>query len=217
MHLLLTLLMSTAWAQTFDHDVVRHSDIADVRPASMKPGFVGSYEAAAGYTVAVGDIVAVNVPTGASSSATAVGNKRITAVKREFFQHVYNGTHAGTVGKMVMAGLAGEVDPALYMAPATLSGAEMRVTRMKLAGPRKRSVVWMECELVNSRDKKNVTGILTIADYETAIRSGEVYNPNHITREIAIERLKEAKDLLDMGVYTQDQFEAEKEKYAKFL
>ena len=47
--------------------------------------------------------------------------------------------------------------------------------------------------------------------------SGEIVDPNVISREEAIKRLKEAKELLDMGVYTQEQFDAEKTKYMKFI
>ena len=59
--------------------------------------------------------------------------------------------------------------------------------------------------------------MVTIADYDTAARSGEIYSAKHITREIAIAKLKEAKELLDMGLYTQAQFDATKEKYRPYV
>ena len=131
---------------------------------------------------------------------------------------IYNGTYKATIGKTILLALAGSTyDPTLYMAPAKLSGADMRVQRIKLAGTKKRPVVWIECELVNSRDKANISGIITIADYDAATRLGEIYNPKHITREIAISRLREAKELFEMGIYSEAEFNKEKAKFAPFI
>ena len=212
---------------------VRYSDIADGRPDSLEEAYIGAYETQYGYSVKIGDIVAVDRPTGSSvsgsgstigagSNGLGVAVSRVTAVQSNWFTTVYNGTYAASVGKMVglgfVSGLAGQtLDPALFMAPASLSGAEIRVLRMKLGGTKKRPVVWMECELVSLKDKANSSGIITIADYDDSIRAGEIYNPNFITREIAIGKLMEAKGLLDMGVYTAEQFDEVKAKYARFV
>jgi len=48
----------------------------------------------------------------------------------------------------------------------------------------------------------------TILDLEMAINTGEVLNPNAaMTREQAIAKLKESKDLLDLGMITQEEYE----------
>jgi hypothetical protein len=48
----------------------------------------------------------------------------------------------------------------------------------------------------------------TIIDLEMAINTGEVLNPNAaMTREQAIAKLKESKDLLDLGMITQEEYE----------
>ena len=219
---------SAAAGNEIVHEVVRHSDIADGRPPSLKLGFIGSYETAYGYSVSIGDIIAVHMPGGSSSTsvmvATGVTDNNVAAVGgvattigHQYFNYIYNGTHAATVGKAVLVGLGGVNDPTMYMAPASLSGAEMQVIRIKLAGTKKRPIIWMECELVNARDKANFSGIITVADYDAAIRLNEIYNPNHITREIAMGKLREAKELLDMGVYSQDQFNEVKEKYTPYV
>lgn len=48
----------------------------------------------------------------------------------------------------------------------------------------------------------------TIIDIEMAISTGEVVNPNAaLTREQAIAKLKEAKDLVDLGLMTQEDYD----------
>lgn len=47
----------------------------------------------------------------------------------------------------------------------------------------------------------------TIIDLELALSTGEVVNPNQkMTREEAIVKLKESKDLLDLGLLTQEEY-----------
>jgi hypothetical protein len=210
------------------HDIVRHADIADGRPSSMDKGFIQTYETAFGYSVSVGDKIAVNVPGGLASTTVAVGGAGTngtlgggvgigTTVASQYFQYIYNGTYAATVGKAMLAGAGGTADPTLYMAPGSLAGAEMTIQRIKLAGTKKRPVIWMECELADAKDRANISGVITVADYDAAMRLGEIYNPNFITREIAIAKLREAKELLDMGVYTPEQFEEVKTKYGPYV
>ncbi len=211
--ILLSVALNTALAQDLSHQLVRHSDIADGRPSDLSKGFTGAYETEFGYTIAVGDLLEVSQPGGYASSTVVTSNNVATTVGSGYFQYLYNGTYAATVAKA----LTGSADPRVYMAPANLSGAEIRVTKIKLAGTRRRPVVWMECDLVNARDKTNLSGTVTIADYDIAARSGEIYSAKHITREIAIAKLREAKELLEMGVYDQAQFEAVKEKYSPYV
>jgi hypothetical protein len=48
----------------------------------------------------------------------------------------------------------------------------------------------------------------TIVDLELALSTGEVVNPNQkMTREQAIVKLKESKDLLDLGLLTQEEYD----------
>jgi hypothetical protein len=210
------LCLSTAWAGDLTHPLVRHSDIVDGRPDSLPEGFVQAYETGAGFTLEVGDTLTLGQPQGAS--ATAMGNATVaTAVGRSWYASVYNGTQAATMGKAVLSGLSGAPDPALYMAPASLAGAEVRVVRMKLAGTKRKPTVWAECELVEAKSRANSSGIVTVSDIDLALRTQEVSSGELVTRELAIQRLKEAKDLLDIGVYTQEQFEAEKAKYLPYV
>jgi hypothetical protein len=208
--------------------VLRHADIADGRPVDILEGFYHSYETAHGFTLNVGDRLTLSTPLGSSASITAVGGGggaygggvgvvRGSSVGSVYYTTVYNGTQSATMAKAVMLALAGNVDPSLYMAPLSLAGAEVQVARMRLGGTKKRPSVWAECELVNSGEKANTSGIITVGDVDVAIRLGEVSSPKYITREIAIARLREAHDLLDLEVYTQQQYDAEKAKYLPYI
>jgi hypothetical protein len=209
--LLFWALVNTAAAEDLVAPIVKFSELADGRPDAIEEGFIGAYEASAGYTVAIGDTLILGAASGTSAIGTGTVYAR-GAVAKQFFQYVYNGTQAATVAKALLVS-----DPSMYLAPSSISGVEVRVTAIKLAGSRKRPIIWMESEFVESAQKSNATGILTIWDFETAARTGEVTSPKNITSEMAIAKLKEAKELLDMGVYTQAQFDEAKARYAPFV
>jgi hypothetical protein len=54
-----------------------------------------------------------------------------------------------------------------------------------------------------------IASMKTVADFEKALSLGEIVNPNaKMTREQAIAKLKEAKDLLDLGIYSQFKYDS---------
>jgi hypothetical protein len=214
--------------ETITHELVKHEDIANGRPENLKKGFVNTYEAQFGYSISVGDKISVHWPGGMASNSLSVGggayNESLvgginleTSVSNQYFKYLLNGTQGATVAKAVLAGVGGITDPTMYMAPASLRGAEIEVSKIKLAGTKKRPIIWMECSLVNAKDKANFSGVITISDYDAAIRMGEIYNPNFVTREIAIAKIREAKELLDLEIYTAEQFEEIKTKFAPYI
>jgi hypothetical protein len=154
---------------------------------------------------------------GAGASGAGLGAGVATAVGSSWYTQVYNGTQAATMGKAVLAGLAGVPNPALYMAPATLQGTQVKVVRLKLAGTRGKPTVWAECEIVDQKARENRSGLVTVGDLDQALRLGEVTSDEHLTREQAIAKLEEAKKLLDLQLYTQEQYDAEKAKYSKII
>jgi hypothetical protein len=63
-----------------------------------------------------------------------------------------------------------------------------------------------------------MTKYSTIIDIQAAIETGEVINPNgSLTREQAIAKLKEAKDLLDLGMMKQGEFDTLREKLTPII
>lgn len=219
-------LVQLGYAQ--ERPLLRHAEIADGRPADIDEGFLKAYETEHGFTLDLGDRLTLSTPLGSSASITAVaggggaggvggGAVRGSAIQNVYYKTVYNGTQAATMAKAVTLAVSGNVDPALFMAPQSIAGTEVQVVRIKLAGTKKRPVVWAECKFVNESDKKNASGIVTVGDVDEAVRLGEVVSPEHMTRDLAIARLKEAKELLDIGAYTQDQFDAERAKYLPYI
>lgn len=56
-----------------------------------------------------------------------------------------------------------------------------------------------------------------LIDYDAAVETGEVINPNFISRDQAISKLREAKELKDLGIITEEDYEAQKEKYTPII
>jgi hypothetical protein len=58
----------------------------------------------------------------------------------------------------------------------------------------------------------------TITDIEMALTTGEIINPNaEMSREQAIAKLKESKDLLDLGLLTQEEYDTLKAKLTPII
>lgn len=64
---------------------------------------------------------------------------------------------------------------------------------------------------------KSMTGLSNLyVTIEQAVISGEVI-PEGYTRQQAINELKEAKDLLDLGIITEEEYEVKKSELTKFI
>jgi len=60
--------------------------------------------------------------------------------------------------------------------------------------------------------------LISISDYEAAITDIEVINPNATpTRDQAIKIMKDTKDLLDLGVITQEKYDSIKTKMSQII
>jgi len=62
-------------------------------------------------------------------------------------------------------------------------------------------------------------GLLPVeVDYENAIEAGEIIDPyGTMSRQQAIDKLKESKELLDLQVITQEEYDAIKEELTKYI
>jgi hypothetical protein len=150
-----------------------------------------------------------------SSGAASLGLAHATGVASGWYTTVYDGGLKAS--EAVPAMVAVTHQPSAFMVPMSRSGTQVEVTTIALGGSKKRPSVWVECAFVDQADRKNGKGVVTIGDVDRALRLGEVTSEKNITHDMAVAKLKEAKDLLDMGAYTQEQFDAAKAKYLPYL
>lgn len=77
-------------------------------------------------------------------------------------------------------------------------------------------LVYMHLRVVTFSNKGG--GYLSVANYDRAIELGELINPNRpLTREEAIKKLKETKDLLDLGMVSQSRYDSIKAKLTPII
>jgi hypothetical protein len=155
---------------------------------------IASHETTSGSVLHIGDVFRLSTPADAS------------------FSQIYAGTWTATIGRSVPLGVTDVPDPTLLLAPSGLAGTDVRVTRLRQGGTALRPVVSAECTFVSRAD-----AVVTIADVDIALRIGEFVTLDHLSRADAVQRLKEARELLDLGIYTVEQFEAEKARYLPLL
>jgi hypothetical protein len=127
------------------------------------------------------------IPLGKPSSNNTIAQKNVGLSSGSISAvSAFNFLTIGRVGLSVMSGMQ-------YL-PSSLSGRKVRIKEIKKG--------WTIFEFV---DGGSVGTIMNVVD---AFAMGEVINPNAaMTRDQAIAKLKEQKDLLDLGMITKEQFE----------
>jgi hypothetical protein len=148
-----------------------------------------------GSILKVGDVVTLGRPSGLNTtkqvnSGLFSGNVTTTNT----FQYILN----GRIGLSAMAGMQ-------YL-PQGLQGSKVTIKEIKgshtsLMGSRNSPLAyWLILDYG--------PGVATVLNIPAAITNGEFINPNAaMTRDQAIAKLKEQKDLLDLGMITKEQFE----------
>jgi hypothetical protein len=87
-------------------------------------------------------------------------------------------------------------------------------------GNKKNSLVIVGIAMENPNMKKTLgANIRYITDYDRAIESGEIigFGKKIVNKQQAIARLKELKELLDLGVITKEDYEKEKAELSKII
>jgi len=196
---------------------ISYEDLADGRPDHIAKGELRSYTASNGALVEPGSRLGVGVAAGASATGIVSGGQTtsvVAAVSTDYFRTIANGGAGATNAKAFLAGLAQNPNPALWMAPPDLSGAELTVQSVELTGTRRSPRIFVHCEVAHRAEAVNRSGVARIIDLEEAIRMGEVVDIDALEQEEAsaerseaIARLKEAKDLVDLEIYTQEQYD----------
>lgn len=94
---------------------------------------------------------------------------------------------------------------------ATLAGNKVKITQIKSYGTKKAGYkLWVQF--------KGYGLVPVFVDYDTALETGEIVNPRaRMTREQAISKLKEAKDLLDLKMMTEAEYDSLKNQLAPLI
>lgn len=169
------------------------------------------YTAADGSVLEIGDTLIIGTPAGSTTSTTAVGAGNTLGVgkarskTKSSFTTIIMGRPAG-VGS-IMNAMSGE---APENANASMQGEIVVIAQMKVShkGSKKKP---LELTMLLGEPNGRAFGInkyMSVIDYEKSILAGEIRSTNApMTREEAIAKLKESKDLLDLGVIEQAEYD----------
>jgi hypothetical protein len=169
------------------------------------------YTAADGSVLAVGDTLVIGIPSGNITSTTAVGGGyRIGAAKarsrtKSSFTTIIMGRPAGFGS--IMSAMSGEA-PA--NAGANMQGEIVIISEMKAyhKGSKKKPLA---ISILLGEPNGRAFGInkyMSSTDLEKSVLAGEIKSINApLTRGEAIAKLKESKELLDLGIMTNADYE----------
>lgn len=179
------------------------------------------YTAANGAVLEVGDTLLLGTPSGTVTSTAAVGagNTVGGAVARSrtksSFTTIIMGRPAGVAS--IMSAMSGE---APENAGANMQGEQVVISEMKVLhkGSRKKP---LELTVLLGEPNGRAFGIykyMSVIDYEKSVLSGEIRSLHApLTREEAIAKLKESKDLLDLGVLKKSDYEKLKQQLTPII
>lgn len=169
------------------------------------------YTAADGSILTIGDTLIIGVPSGSITSTTVVGvgntvevAKAISRTKSSFTT-IIMGRSAG-VGSVLNA-MSGE---ASTNASADMQGEVVIIVEMKVIhkGSKKKPLA---LTILLGEPNGRAFGInkyMSVTAYEKAVLAGEIKSVNApLTRNEAIAKLKESKDLLDLGIIELTEYE----------
>lgn len=152
------------------------------------------------------------------SFAQTAEYRKITESGKKYEEYITkNGDHL-KVGDTLQIGIATGVNQFTYISQGeganmhpTHSGKKVKITKIYSAG-RKNSGYKI---FINFKG----FGLLPVyVDYETALEVGEIVNPKgRLTREQAINKLKENKELLDLEIITQEEYNKLKEELTPII
>lgn len=158
-----------------------------------------------GSVLKVGDVISLGKPIGTNTIAQKnVGLLSGSVSTTTTFQYIM----FGRIGLSAMMGMQ-------YL-PSTFQNASVRVKEIKgshtsLIGSRNSPLAyWLILDLGSS--------VASVLNIDMALGNGELINPNRpMNRDEAIAKLKEQKDLMDLGMITKEQFEELKLKLTPII
>lgn len=169
------------------------------------------YTTASGAVLEIGDTLVIGVPSGSITSTTTVGaGNTVGAAKarsrtQNSFTTIIMGRPAGFGS--VMNAMAGE---APENASANMQGEIVVISEMKVShkGSKKKP---LQLTVLLGEPNGRAFGInkyMSVVDYEKSVLAGEIKSLHApMTREEAIAKLKESKDLFDLGLLKQAEYD----------
>lgn len=179
------------------------------------------YTSADGSVLELGDTLVIGTPSGSITSTTAVGaGHTVGAAKarsrtQSNFTTIIMGRPAG-VGSIINA-MNGE---APENASANMQGEIVVISEMRVShkGSKKKP---LQLTILLGEPNGRAFGIfknMSVLDYEKAVLAGEIKSLNApMTREEAIAKLKESKDLLDLGILKESDYEKIKQEMTPII
>lgn len=162
------------------------------------------YTADDGSIFKLGDTLVIGTPSGTITNTTAAGAGRTFGVakassrSKSNFQTIIMGRPAGVAS--IMSAMAGE---APQNADASMQGEIVIIAEMKVVhkGSKKKP---LELIILLGEPNGRAFGInkyMSVVDYEKSVLAGEIRSKNApLNRDEAIAKLKESKDLMDLGI-----------------
>lgn len=212
--LLLTLIFATSNFYSQNHlEELSYEDTqnSDVFRGIKNGTTLSAYIAADGSKLKVGDTLVIGNPTGSTTNTTAVGGAntfggaKARSKSKASFSNIIMGRPAG-VGNILNA-MSGE-GPS--NAGQEMQGEIVVISELKVnhKGSRKKPLA---LQILLGEPNGRAFGInkyMSVTDYEKAVLAGEIKSINApLTREEAIAKLKESKDLLDLGIIEEAEYE----------
>ncbi len=182
---------------------------------------IGEYTTQSGNSIKLGDTLILGKPTNQSSTSFggSYGNSgrvgSFSTTTRKEFQFIQMGRPSGFGAVMGAMGESGT-----QMAGIQFSGERVVVSEIKVyhQGSKKKPLnVVLVIGEINGR-AFGINKYLSAMDTENAIELGELLLKNRkMTREEAIAKLKESKDLLDLEMMSQEEYDALKKELAPII
>ena len=182
---------------------------------------VGEYTTQSGNSIKLGDTLILGKPTNESSSSFGGSYGRdgrvggFSTKTRKEFQYIQMGRPSGFGAVMGAMG-----DSGTQMAGIQFSGERVVVSEIKTyhQGSKKKPLnVVLVIGEINGR-AFGINKYLSAMDTENAIELGELLLKNRkMTREEAIAKLKESKDLLDLEMMSQEEYDALRKELAPII
>ena len=193
----MVLVSFVSYGQEFIPDTLFTGKVSDLEYAKQYRNNekFSSIKLEDGSILKVGDIVTLGRPSGLNTSKqlnSGLLSSNVTTTNT--FQYIL----LGRIGLSAMAGMQ-------YL-PQSLQGSKVTIKEIKAS----------HTSIVGSRNSPLTywlildygPGVATLLNVSAAITNGEFINPNAaMTRDQAISKLKEQKDLLDLGMITKEEFE----------